>query len=110
MRKKAREAAIKPQYNVFDYYHKDGRIAFLAKTRAFEFVTQVVIFVNSIWIWVDTDYNDSDSLLKADPVFVVAENVFCTYFTIEILIRFLAFERKVNCLSTAGSFSMHAWC
>eukprot|EP00971_Amphidinium_carterae_P179901 3568406-Amphidinium_carterae.1 len=32
-------------------------------------------------ISVDTDHNDADVLLNAKPVFIVAENLFCSFLT-----------------------------
>merc|ERR1719335_720273 len=38
--------------------------------------------------------NDEEVLYNAHPVFIIAENSFCTYFTFELFIRFMAFRRK----------------
>lgn len=94
MKHKARQALIRPQYNVFDYYYHTGCCQLIAKSAMFENSTLIVIFVNALWIAVDIDYNDSHVLVYSSPVFVVMENVFCTYFTLELLIRFMAFREK----------------
>jgi hypothetical protein len=36
--------------------------------------------------------------MQADPVWQIAEHFFCIYFTIEISLRFLAFQHKKHCL------------
>lgn len=96
MKEKIRARLIKPQYNVFDFYKTDGCIQRIAKSSTFENTTFLVIFMNAIWIAVDTDHNDAPMLVDAHPVFQVAENIFCFYFTGELLIRFFAFRRKAN--------------
>jgi len=50
---------------------------------------------------VDTDYNYSDVLLEADPIFIVMENFFCIYFTFEWVCRWCAFEKKRNAFKDA---------
>jgi hypothetical protein len=53
-----------------------------------------VIALNAVWIAVDTDFNDSEMLIDAHPVFIVAENAFCLYFSMEWAFRFFAFKLK----------------
>merc|ERR1719506_3671704 len=55
MRAKVRQALIKPQYNVFDYYHRSGCLQAIAKSPIFENTTLLIILVNAIWISVDID-------------------------------------------------------
>merc|ERR1719487_971056 len=57
-----------------------------------------VIAFNAIWISVDADHNDATILVEADPLFILADNFFCTFFTFEWAVRFGAFKRKRNCL------------
>jgi len=101
MKQKARAALIRPQYNVQDFYHTTGCVQAIAKSTIFDNVTLGMICLNAIWIAVDTDANDAAVLIDASPIFQVAENFFCSYFTFELLIRFLAFRSKVNCLRDA---------
>jgi voltage-gated sodium channel len=98
MKKKAREMRMKPQYNVYDYYKKTGIVQRLAKSALFENITFAVIFANTIWIAVDTDNNNAVLLVDAELLYQIAENIFCTYFTIEIMIRFSAFAQKRRCV------------
>jgi len=97
MMRKARQALIKPQYNVTDYYHKKGIMQAIARHPIFEHVTFFVILANAVWIAVDTDNNDAVMLIDADPVFQIAENCFCAYFTFELFIRLAAFRQKKYC-------------
>lgn len=69
----------------------------------FENTTMGVIVLNAIWIGVDTEWNH-DNLIKDDkkplePYSTVVENLFCTYFTVELTIRFLSYRRKRHCLT-----------
>jgi voltage-gated sodium channel len=99
-RKKAkmREALIKPSYNVATFYHTRGFAQRIARSSMFDNVTFFVIALNAIWIAVDTDHNEAIVLIDAHPVFIITENLFCLYFSIELLIRFLAFKNKRKCL------------
>ncbi|CAK0791456.1 unnamed protein product [Prorocentrum cordatum] len=49
---------------------------------------------------VDTNWNKADSIVDAHPVFIVAENIFCLYFTVEWVIRLMAFEEKLYGLNS----------
>lgn len=40
--------------------------------------------------------NQEAILFNAHPAIIVGENFFCIYFTVEIIIRFMAFQRKIN--------------
>lgn len=98
MKQQVRRALIQPQYNVTDYYKTTGIFQRLARSPLFEHITLVVIFLNAIWIGIDTDHNDAALLVNARVAFQVAENIFCTFFFTEIMIRFLAFSYKRHCL------------
>ncbi len=50
------------------------------------------------YIWVDTDLNKHEVLIDADPVFIASEMTFCSFFTLELTVRFMAFQRKCNAL------------
>ncbi|CAE7559894.1 unnamed protein product [Symbiodinium microadriaticum] len=96
LKEKATAAAMKRQYNVQDYYRDDGCAQRVAKSPLFDNLTIFIVLLNSIWLGVDADLNTAAVLWDAPPAFIVAENFFCLYFTIEITIRFLAFYRKLQ--------------
>ncbi|CAE7599512.1 unnamed protein product [Symbiodinium natans] len=98
MKQKARQARVKPQYNVFDRYHKTGCAQFIAKHWLFEYSTLFVVCVNTVWIAIDTDMNQFSIITNAPIAFQIAENFFCGYFFCELLIRFFAFQYKRHCL------------
>merc|ERR1712178_1938 len=87
---------MKQQYNVFDEYYQSGLCQRIAKSQVFENIAFLVVSLNALWISIDADHNSADLLIDADPVFQVAENLFCTYFVWELSVRFLAFRSKRN--------------
>jgi hypothetical protein len=95
---KVRAAKHKPPpYNVHDMYHAAGFFQWLAKHPLFENVTLSIIVVNALWISIDTDGNTADTILTAKPVYVAADIMFFTYFSVELIVRFLAFKKKCSC-------------
>lgn len=76
-----------------------GRIA---KNKYFEAATICIIVLNALAIGVDADYSarfETPANLYEGPVyFIITETFFASYFTIEILIRFLAYRQKCQCL------------
>lgn len=101
MKEKVREKLSKPKYSVTDYYHETGCSQKIARSGIFDKVTLSVIAFNALWIAIDTDMNHSALLLDAKPVFIIAENFFCVYFTFEWVVRFLSFRLKYNGLKDA---------
>jgi len=95
-KQKVREALAKKTYNVFDLYHEEGYAQAIARSSQFENVTLFLIGINGIWIAYDTDYNSASSLVEAELQFLIAENIFCFYFLLEWIIRFLAFRNKCD--------------
>lgn len=82
--------------------YNDGCCATVAQSRVFDSGTLVVIVINAIWICVDVEWNharlaDADGKLPLEPGSIWIENLFCTYFFIEVVIRFIAFKRKIFC-------------
>jgi voltage-gated sodium channel len=98
MKQKVKEAVLKPEYDVCDFYKTTGVWQSIARTEIFENATLAVIALNSAWIALDTDRNDAETLLDATPFFQIGENLFCAFFAVELFIRFMAFEAKRNCL------------
>lgn len=94
LKAQARQALVKPQYNVMDYYHNTGVAQRIARSPWFENITLLVVCVNALWMAIDTDYNDATLLQEMQPVFICGEMFFCTYFAFEVVIRFAAFRKK----------------
>lgn len=81
----------------------------VAYNQLFQNITMVVIVVNALWIGIDTEWNHKQLIsgepdgtsLPLYPVSFIVETIFCTYFTIEVAIRFLAFKRTCDCVRDA---------
>lgn len=97
MKSQMQAALIKGEYNVSNYYHTTGCAQAIARSIIFDNFTFFAIFANACWIAVDVDHNHASVLVEAHPIFQVMENCFCAYFTGELVIRFLAFQNKINC-------------
>mmetsp|Transcript_55581 Transcript_55581/g.154844 ORF Transcript_55581/g.154844 Transcript_55581/m.154844 type:complete len:552 (-) Transcript_55581:14-1669(-) len=76
-----------------------GRIAI---DKRFEYLTMVIIVFNALAIAFDTEYaarwEKPTSLYDPEmPIyFPISENIFCLYFTIEIVIRFIGYKTKCH--------------
>lgn len=101
MKAKLREQQLKPVYDVANFYHTTGCAQRIARSVYFEWATLLVIAFNALWIAIETDNNDAELLIDAPLEFMVMENIFCTYFSCEWIIRFLAFRRKRDGLRDA---------
>lgn len=98
MKAKVKENIMKPEYNVAQFYKDEGYAQEIARSTLFDNATMAIIFFNALWIWIDTDYNTSPTFDGAHPVFIIVENLFCVYFFSEIIIRYIAFKAKRDCL------------
>jgi len=99
IKEKVRNAKVRNDpYNVHNFYWESGHFQSIARHHLFENVTLGVIVINALWISIDTDLNDADTLVEAGPTFIVADCLFFFYFVAELFIRFMAFKRKRNCL------------
>eukprot|EP00930_Biecheleria_cincta_P019453 TRINITY_DN14842_c0_g1_i1.p1 TRINITY_DN14842_c0_g1~~TRINITY_DN14842_c0_g1_i1.p1 ORF type:complete len:582 (-),score=100.71 TRINITY_DN14842_c0_g1_i1:87-1832(-) len=82
-----------------DKYNKTGYAQSIIKHRLFEFLVLAVISANSVWVGIDAASNKADLLIDAHPIFIVVENIFCTFFCAELVLRFAAFKRKRSALT-----------
>jgi len=90
--------APRAEYSVTNFYKRNGNFfSDLARHSYFEYTTLGVISLNAIWIGIDTDHNDAEDVTTARLEFVIAENFFAFYFVAEVLIRFAAFRKKLDC-------------
>lgn len=100
IKRDVRALILRPdEYNVFTFYKNQDSCFWsrLAQRPEFENVTLGVIVGNAVWIAVDTDWNKETTLTSYSPLFQVMEHLFCTYFSVEWLVRFMAFKRKADC-------------
>eukprot|EP00929_Paragymnodinium_shiwhaense_P031927 TRINITY_DN17780_c0_g1_i1.p1 TRINITY_DN17780_c0_g1~~TRINITY_DN17780_c0_g1_i1.p1 ORF type:complete len:757 (+),score=198.51 TRINITY_DN17780_c0_g1_i1:204-2474(+) len=92
VKERLRQRLAKASYDVKNFYKDDGAWQAVARSQWFENLTLVVISFNTCWIGLDTELNESEMLISAHPVFQVAENSFCLFFSLEWLIRYMAFK------------------
>jgi hypothetical protein len=101
LEERAERDAWKGEYDVAELYHTEGTAQWLARHPAFTAAQVIVVFLNVIWIGIETDYNDKEVLYEADVGFQLVENLFCIFFLWEWLVRLCAFKRK---LQSIGDF------
>jgi len=89
------------RYDVKNMYKTAGCFQYIARHAWFENFTMIVIIVYALYMSFDTDLNTADIITETHPVFVVGEQIFCFYFSLELFIRFMAFQRKCNCFKDA---------
>jgi voltage-gated sodium channel len=95
MLNQVRSELTKPAYDVSQFYWDTGYAQRIAVDYYFEMTTLTIITINAIWLAIDADFNKNPD---ATPLtFLVVDNFFCAYFTIEWIVRFGAFQYKVNC-------------
>eukprot|EP00928_Gymnodinium_smaydae_P081094 TRINITY_DN64670_c0_g1_i2.p1 TRINITY_DN64670_c0_g1~~TRINITY_DN64670_c0_g1_i2.p1 ORF type:complete len:691 (-),score=102.23 TRINITY_DN64670_c0_g1_i2:116-2188(-) len=73
-----------------DPYKSTGCAQRIVRNSTFETVSLSVVVLNAFWIAIDTDHNDSEILAEAAWPFQVMENIFCTFFVFEWIVRFMA--------------------
>eukprot|EP00434_Breviolum_minutum_P033556 symbB.v1.2.029693.t1/scaffold3274.1/size59892/1 len=64
----------------------------------FERMSLAMIYVNAIWIAVDIEFNKADMVMQAEYPFLIAEIVFTLYFSGELFVRFMSYEKRKRAL------------
>lgn len=85
-------------YDVRDCYHKTGFAQAVVKSWAFRTLTHVMIAANALYLGIDVDQNEAESLNASPWAFQACEHGFCLFFVLEWLVRFIAFRRKRDCV------------
>eukprot|EP00930_Biecheleria_cincta_P015180 TRINITY_DN12754_c0_g1_i1.p1 TRINITY_DN12754_c0_g1~~TRINITY_DN12754_c0_g1_i1.p1 ORF type:complete len:623 (-),score=101.27 TRINITY_DN12754_c0_g1_i1:131-1954(-) len=93
-----RQILEKPEYSVQQYYKKQGRMQAIARSMWFEKIGLCVISLNGIWMGVETDLTPAATIQDIHPAVHAIEYAFFIFFIAELMMRFLAFESKTNCL------------
>lgn len=78
------------------YLLGSGICQYIARSSTFEHATMAMIAANAVWPGIDVTYNTEILLINSAPVFIIMENIFCSYFFCEIVVRFGAFRKKCN--------------
>jgi len=94
LKRRVSQTMSRPMYHVEDFYHAEGFCQSVARNLSFIQLTFIVIISNTLWMAIDTDNNKAAILCNAPPVYQIADNLFCAFFSFEIIVRFLAFRRK----------------
>eukprot|EP00929_Paragymnodinium_shiwhaense_P105200 TRINITY_DN70128_c0_g1_i1.p1 TRINITY_DN70128_c0_g1~~TRINITY_DN70128_c0_g1_i1.p1 ORF type:complete len:590 (+),score=116.87 TRINITY_DN70128_c0_g1_i1:149-1918(+) len=86
-------------------YH-DGIAGRIARSKRFEATTITFIMLNAVEIGAESDYaarHGPFSIWAADApaFFLIAENLFCFYFSVEILVRLFAYKTMRKCIEDA---------
>jgi Ca2+-binding EF-hand superfamily protein len=89
-------ALDKEVYDVSKYYWESGICQTVARSEFFQNFTLGVIVANALYLGVDTDLNDADKLIDAAPGFIFMEFLFLAYFLFEWVMRFGAFQKKLD--------------
>jgi voltage-gated sodium channel len=97
MKDKVLHGIVEIQPRVEDFYKEHGCFAGVAKSYTFAWLANAAILFNCIWIGFDAAWNEETYLYSADTLFIVVENVLCSFFALELFIRFGAFARKWDC-------------
>lgn len=95
-------------YDVADLYRETGIVQAIARHSRFGTLTLSVICLNACWIGLDAECNNANDggrevagcvVQSGDEDFWRAgENIFCAFFSLELFIRFLAFQSKWSAL------------
>lgn len=91
------------QFSVSVYTQKDlemkgtTKVADIAYSAWFLNITILIIVCNAIWMLIDVEWNHvnlrgADGRTPLETLGIVMENLFCSYFTAEILLRLIAFK------------------
>jgi len=78
-------------------YKKEGRAQAVARSRTFFVLSMTAVLLNAVWMGLDAEFNDAQSIPESKWYFQVGEHLFCAFFTGELVIRLSAFEQKWNC-------------
>ena len=57
-----------------------------------------MIYLNAVWIAVDIEFNKADMVLQAEIPFLIMEIVFTLYFSGELFVRFMSYEKRRQAL------------
>jgi hypothetical protein len=78
-------------------YKKVGLCQAIARSKLFADFTIFVVILNAVYLGIDSDHNSASNIYDSHTFFLLMAQFFCSYFTWELLVRFLAFEKKCDC-------------
>uniref|UniRef100_A0A7S1AZ54 Ion transport domain-containing protein n=1 Tax=Noctiluca scintillans TaxID=2966 RepID=A0A7S1AZ54_NOCSC len=80
-----------------DHYKKRGIAQAIARHEGFQAISLFVIVLNGLYIGVEVDANEAERMYDSNLLFIVAENFFCLWYVLEVLIRGMAFRSIWDC-------------
>lgn len=103
MKAKMKQELMTPKEirDVTQYYKTEGCSQTIARHPLFEKITMTIIVIYAFYMSVDTDLNTGTTLRDTHIFFICGEQFFCLYFTGELVIRYLAFRRTLDCFRDA---------
>jgi hypothetical protein len=84
------------EYNVEDFYRKDGRAVEIATSAWFNNLTLMVIVSNVVWIGIESDFNKADQASLDFDAYLAIEYIYMVFYTFEIGCRWMCFEKKMQ--------------
>lgn len=84
-----------------DLYAKDTIFAFIVRSTPFLIITTGIVVMNTLWLGFSADSNEAETIAESEPIFQIGENLFCILFTLELLIRFMAYKDRRSCWKDA---------
>eukprot|EP00403_Amphidinium_massartii_P028395 CAMPEP_0178387072 /NCGR_PEP_ID=MMETSP0689_2-20121128/8887_1 /TAXON_ID=160604 /ORGANISM="Amphidinium massartii, Strain CS-259" /LENGTH=639 /DNA_ID=CAMNT_0020007429 /DNA_START=124 /DNA_END=2041 /DNA_ORIENTATION=+ len=90
---------------VIDVGPPGSEVGEVVRSFKFQMLTIFMIIINALWLGVDVEWNhtqlvdDGEDKLPLEPLSTVVAWFFCIFFSAEIALRFLAFHRKMKCLT-----------
>lgn len=76
---------------------------------AFMLAQMSAILLNTVVIGLDTEFNGDGASNEAQLVFAVIDNMFCLFFTAEIILRFGAMKKQPTCCKALAKIVKHRW-
>lgn len=79
-----------------NYHHTSGICVTIVESWQFYSISMLMISINAVYIGIDADWNDAETLYTATWGFQLCEQTFCTFFFTELMIRLGAFKNKLD--------------
>jgi voltage-gated sodium channel len=77
---------------VENLHYETGICVSIVDSWIFHMMSMFMICANAVYLGIDADWNKANTLNEADWGFQMCEQIFCTFFFVELIIRFGAFK------------------
>ncbi|CAE7747785.1 Cacna1h, partial [Symbiodinium sp. CCMP2456] len=89
------------EWDRMDSMRAENRCLTIVRNPWFERLTLSVIFLNAVEMAINAEFSDYTVITEADPIFIVAEVLFCIFFTVELVIRYATYISTCQALKDA---------